>query len=287
MNRIRIKKTKVDLRQQFDHRSADDSRLLLTWLGQAGFLICHKAWRVLIDPYLSDHLAKKYAGKRFPHRRMMPAPIDPAEISGEVTVLCTHRHSDHMDPEALPVISHNHPKSSVILPSAEQQHAQDMGIPSAQITPINAFDTLDLYPNLSLTALPSAHENFKINDQGRHHYLGYILRVGRLSIYHSGDCVPFAELGDLLQQHRVDVALLPVNGRSEYLRQHNVAGNFHLEEAIQLCRDAQIPLMLGHHFKMFDFNTLDSSQAEAILRRHQAPPEVYLCESGVTYVWEG
>ena len=35
------------------------------WLGQAGFAIRHSRGTLLVDPYLSDSLAVKYAGSRF------------------------------------------------------------------------------------------------------------------------------------------------------------------------------------------------------------------------------
>jgi L-ascorbate metabolism protein UlaG (beta-lactamase superfamily) len=34
----------------------------------------------LIDPYLSDSLAKKYRGKTFAHERMMPVPVAPEAL---------------------------------------------------------------------------------------------------------------------------------------------------------------------------------------------------------------
>ncbi len=45
------------------------------WLGQAGFVIATNRRRIVIDPYLSDSLGRKYRGKRFAHERLMPAPI--------------------------------------------------------------------------------------------------------------------------------------------------------------------------------------------------------------------
>ncbi len=48
----------------------------LAWLGQAGFVVRAGGQRLLIDPYLSDHLGRKYAGKEFPHIRLMPPPVD-------------------------------------------------------------------------------------------------------------------------------------------------------------------------------------------------------------------
>ena len=49
------------------------------WLGQAGFLVQAGGSTILVDPYLSDYLARKYAGKLHPHIRMMPSPLPPAQ----------------------------------------------------------------------------------------------------------------------------------------------------------------------------------------------------------------
>ena len=70
----------------------------LHWLGQAGFWIDTGAHRILIDPYLSDSLARKYAGQANDHRRMMPVPVVPEALPRPDVVLVTHAHTDHMDP---------------------------------------------------------------------------------------------------------------------------------------------------------------------------------------------
>src|ERR1700712_4628335 len=62
--------------------------LTLHWLGQAGFVIEFNRFRMLIDPYLSDSLAEKYKGTKFPHTRMMAAPILPDELDRLDLVLC-------------------------------------------------------------------------------------------------------------------------------------------------------------------------------------------------------
>jgi L-ascorbate metabolism protein UlaG (beta-lactamase superfamily) len=48
----------------------------------------------------------------------MPAPILPGELRGMSAVLCTHRHSDHMDPEGLPMIAAGNPGCAVARPRA-------------------------------------------------------------------------------------------------------------------------------------------------------------------------
>jgi hypothetical protein len=49
----------------------------LWWLGQAGLAVRCGDSRVPIDTYLSDLLARKYAGKEFPHRLATTAAIAP------------------------------------------------------------------------------------------------------------------------------------------------------------------------------------------------------------------
>ena len=116
----------------------------LRWLGQAGFALCTATWRVLIDPYLSDHLARKYQGTEFPHIRMMAPPALPEAIHGVDAVLCSHRHSDHMDPGTLPTLAANNPACRFILPRAEREAVNGLGIPEGQIITVTAGDRLTL-----------------------------------------------------------------------------------------------------------------------------------------------
>src|ERR1019366_8375829 len=82
----------------------------IAWLGQAGFALRFDAMRLLIDPYLSDSLAHKYAGTKYGHERLMAAPVLPGKISELDFILCSHRHSDHMDPGSLPNLAKQNPR---------------------------------------------------------------------------------------------------------------------------------------------------------------------------------
>ena len=53
----------------------------LQWLGQAGFVLRLGGHTVVIDPYLSDSLAAKYAGTLFEHNRAFSPPVDPTELT--------------------------------------------------------------------------------------------------------------------------------------------------------------------------------------------------------------
>ena len=177
----------------------------LAWLGQAGFALRSGYRRLLIDPYLSDHLARKYAGTEFPHQRLMPAPIAPTELLGIDWVFCSHRHSDHMDPGTLPTLAALNPDCRFVIPRAERALAMTIGLPEDRLICVNASDRLNLAPGIAVRVIPAAHEEFKCNDQNEHHFLGYILTVGGLAIYHSGDCVRYPAQLDWLGTGQIDL----------------------------------------------------------------------------------
>lgn len=234
----------------------------LAWLGQAGFLLRHGAVRLLIDPYLSDHLAVKYAGTVFPHVRMMPPPVAAAALQDLDGVLCTHRHGDHMDPGSLAVIAANNPRCRFIVPRAEIASAVRIGLPVERLVPVTDGDRVALPGAGSALAIPAAHERLTTDAAGDQHFLGYILRLGGITLYHSGDCQVYDGQAQRLADAGVDVALLPVNGRDPQLTARGVLGNMDGAEAVALCRAAGIPRLIPHHFGMFAFNTADPADLQ-------------------------
>ena len=235
----------------------------LAWLGQAGFLIRHARHRLLIDPYLSNYLARKYAGTELPHLRLMPPPIEAGAIHDLDLVLCTHRHSDHADPESLPVLARNNPECRFVFPRADLAAAIEMGLDESKLIAVNDGDTIRIGDWLELHVLASAHETLEVNERGEHHFLGYVMRLGELAVYHSGDSVVYDGLAKRLAALKPALALLPANGRSEYLRRRRIAGNMTFREAADLCLAAGIPWLMPHHFGMFEFNTADPARLRA------------------------
>lgn len=251
------------------------------WLGQAGFVLrSERGGCVLIDAYLSDFLLAKYAGTPFEHVRLQDAPITPAGLPPLDAVLCTHQHSDHMDPVALPLICAANPAAAMVVPAASAARYAEIGLPEDRLLAADAGDVLELASGVRAFVVPSAHEELEYDDRGRCRWLGYVIEIGGVRVYHSGDCVPYSGQAASLAELSADIALLPVNGRDAYRRTHGVPGNFRPAEAVALCSDAGIPTLIGHHYGMFAFNTVDPAAYEQAVREAPARLSVSLAQPG-------
>lgn len=233
----------------------------LYWLGQAGFWIDTGRHRVIIDPYLSDSLARKYRGRKQPHERMMPPPVTVDELPEPDLVLITHAHTDHLDPDTLGPLHERFNKVPVVVPAAIEHVAQERIGHGARLVAVDAGDRLKLAEGLELSVFPAAHEEREVDEEGRHLFVGYGLRTDNFSLYHSGDSVPFADLDAQIRRFAPQIALLPVNGRDKQRRADGIPGNFTLDEAIHLSRDCAF--LVPHHFGMFAFNTIDADLIDA------------------------
>ena len=103
----------------------DSASLNLWWLGQSGYLLQTGGSRLLIDPYLSDSLTKKYAQTDKPHVRMTERAVDPARLNFIDAVTSSHNHTDHLDAETLLPLMRVNAGLRVIVPEANRAFAAE------------------------------------------------------------------------------------------------------------------------------------------------------------------
>ena len=238
--------------------SADLSHCHLWWLGQSGFLVKHRSGVLLVDPYLSDSLTKKYAATAKPHVRMSERVVDPRRLDFIDVVTSSHHHTDHLDPETLVPVMRANPAMKLVIPEANRVLVGErLGVhPSAPIglTDGKAFVFGEL-EGFSITAVPAAHDALERDEKGNCRYLGYVIRsnAGAWSIYHSGDTVWHEEIVRQLRALKtgIDVAILPINGK---------VGNMAGHEAAQLAHAIGAKVVVPCHYHMFEFNTAEPEE---------------------------
>src|SRR6185436_12862669 len=105
---------------EMDLLMQDDDNFHLWWLGQSGFLLQWNGKKILLDPYLSDSLTKKYAATDKPHTRISERVVRPGLLKNISIVTSSHNHTDHLDAETLLPVLANNPGLRFIIPEANR-----------------------------------------------------------------------------------------------------------------------------------------------------------------------
>jgi len=261
-----------------DVRGAGDGPRIW-WLGQSGFLLRWQGRHLLLDPYLSDSLTRKYAATDKPHVRMTGRVVAPERLDFIDAVTSSHNHTDHLDAETLVPLLGANPSLAIVVPEANRDFAAGrIGVEAARLIGIDDGTEVDV-AGFRLHGVASAHETVERDGAGRAKFLGYVVEFGHWRVYHSGDTVRYPGLEDRLRPWAVDVALLPINGARPERR---VAGNLNAREAARLARDIGARLVVPCHYEMFEFNTASPGEFAAHAARVGQPFRVLRCGEGLT-----
>jgi len=228
-------------------------QLHIWWLAQSGFLIRVCGKTLLLDPYLSDSLTKKYAATDKPHTRMMRQLVAPEKLTGIDIVTSSHNHTDHLDHETLRPLFANNPDLVFIAPEANRaEAAKRAGIDLERITGLDDGTSAEL-KGVRFTGIAAAHNSITLDAAGRNIFLGYVLEIGPWRIYHSGDTLDYDGLADRLKKcGPIDLALLPINGDKP---ERHVAGNMDGIQAAHLAHEIGARHVFPCHYDLFEFNT--------------------------------
>ncbi|MDP7638171.1 MAG: MBL fold metallo-hydrolase [Candidatus Hydrogenedentes bacterium] len=230
----------------------DPEAVHIWWLGQSGFLAQWNGLYILFDPYLSDSLTRKYADTETPHVRATELPVDPVRLGCIDVVTSSHNHTDHLDGETLRALMDANEDLKLVVPEANRAFAAErLGCNPAWLVGIMDGET-KMVGDFMFSAVPAAHEEIERDSAGCCVYLGYVVRMEPWRVYHGGDTVHYPRMEELLADHRVDVALLPINGRKP---ERNVAGNLNGEEAARLAKAIGARQAVPCHYDMFESNT--------------------------------
>lgn len=273
--------------EQIEATHLGDDRLALWWLGQSGYVLRWRELVLVIDPYLSDHLASKYAGTDKPHDRLMSAPLQPAELTCADLVACTHRHSDHLDPGTIPGLLAASPGALLVLPAAIADAAADeLALPDERMVPIDDGEAF-CHEELTIHAVPAAHELIELDDDGRMRCLSFVVECTAATLYFAGDTIPYREQVRLLKPFTPQVALLPINGRSTRLQRLGTPGNLTIAEAACLADAIGAEVVIPNHYGMFAFNSADPQEFCTHVAAHYERLRPVLLRPGERWIYPG
>jgi L-ascorbate metabolism protein UlaG (beta-lactamase superfamily) len=206
--------------------------------------------------------------------RLTELVVDPARLSFVDIVTSTHNHSDHLDAETLsPILAANSRVKLVIAEANRAFVADRLKIDASVAIGLDDGTSVEISGS-RFSGIASAHEALDRDEWGRAKYLGYVLQFGGWTIYHSGDTVRYEGMSEKLRPFKIDVALLPINGRAVERR---VPGNLFGREAAQLARDIEAKLVIPCHFEMFEFNTASPDEFVDQCRKLGQPFKLLRC----------
>ena len=272
------------LLSDIENTKLEHGEIAIWWMGQSGYIIKSANTLFGIDLYLSEHLTTKYAQTEKPHIRMTRAPLRGGDLRGIQWVFASHKHSDHLDPGTMPALFDTIPDLRLILPLALVDHAESLGLDRERFILTRGDETISVGP-MTVHVVPAAHPNPDYVEETGYLFLGFVIEVDGVTIYHSGDTVVYEGLAERLKPHALDIAFLPINGTDERRTQLKVPPNMNIDEALALASAIGNPLVIPHHYDMFTFNTVDVGEFTDKAKTIGQPYRVLQC--GEKYIWSG
>lgn len=197
------------------------------FLGQAGFILKTPAGKLIaIDPYLSNCCERFFGFKR-----LMPRILEPSELKLD-TLLISHAHYDHFDPDSVPVLL----SGSTALIGAQDVRAECERLElKGDITYISCGETV-CRDGVTVTGVPCDHGDLAPDA------LGLLIRAEGKTVYYMGDTAYRPDLLENALLQNVDLLLLPING---------AFGNLNEQEAARVIARLRPKLAVPCHYWNF------------------------------------
>lgn len=201
----------------------------ITWLGQAGILFETKGKKIIVDPYLSNSVAKIE-----PHNeRRVPVDERFLRIKPDV-ILLTHNHADHLDKDTL---VHYLKKDSNVLVLASYNAWVEVrkfgGIKNNYVLFNNGTTWTE--ESIVFRAVYAEHSD--------NYAIGVIITAEGKNYYITGDTLYSEKVFHSLPNLKFEMLFVPVNG---------VGNNMNFQDAQKFAERIPAKHVVPVHFGMFD-----------------------------------
>lgn len=253
----------------------------LCWLGQSGFILRARGATALLDPFLSPYEGRRYESALAAHR-----------AEGVDVVLCSHEHLDHFDAVSAPAIAAASPQAVFVVPSPIVDMVTEVGIPADRVLGMQPGETLEV-GGLRIRAVAARHgvtmeDAYGFGEElsgGLVRFLGYVVDAAGVRLYHAGDTIHYPGMEDTLRELRIDLAMLPINGRDPEREARGIVGNLTEREAAWLAREIGAGVLVPMHHDLFPHNLGDPAHLVAWAGREEPEVPVLLPRRDHPVVW--
>jgi L-ascorbate 6-phosphate lactonase len=258
---------------------------LAVWaLGQQGYIFKGGGHVVVIDPYLSNYVEEISPPEpRGAFARLVPIVVRPEELDMVTVALSTHHHADHCDPRTLIPLLKAAPNARLLASYRARDALVKSGVDAARIEVPHIDEAIHCGGGLTITAIPSAHYEFEPDRPGNPAYLGFIVSLNGVMVYHCGDSVIYDGLLARLKEQQIDIMCLPINGRDWFREQQGLVGNMDYREAAELAFQAGARVLLPGHNDMFAVNRINPAYLVDYVETHHPQQRVHFLRAGELY----
>jgi len=217
----------------------------IIFLGQAGFYIEAGNKKILIDPYLSDSVAKIQPQ----NKRRQPIDVAYLFVKPDFLVI-THNHGDHYDKETLSHYLSEKSEITVLSPFSVWQDIKAYGGKNNFI--LVSSGTIRTEGNIKFTAVKAEHSD--------PYAIGIILEYENTKYYFTGDTLYNENIFSQLPED-IYAVFLPINGKGN---------NMNMADAAAFAKRIKAEKVIPVHFGMFD-----NMSPEEFDCRNKVIPEIY------------
>ncbi len=258
----------------FEDLKVPEQAVGIHWFGQSSFALKDAAGTVVqVDPYFPSQRPPE----KFIHAT---PPLDETTLPTDY-VLLTHNHGDHTWAESLLRIHQAFPACRFVGPRESIANLLDHGVPEALLTTVAAGDVvaLDTVIAHAVWAKPPAGAPDDGIDPPDVTHLGYVVEIGGVRVYISGDPInTFAEHDELLAPI---AALRPDIG---FLTTHPSEGEFpFFAGSAKIATALGLKVAVPAHYACFVKRTYDPQEWAAHLPQDGPQPLIIPYNTATVY----
>jgi L-ascorbate metabolism protein UlaG (beta-lactamase superfamily) len=279
-----------DLLDEMEKFKGKAGRAGVWFMGQHGFSVKMNGSIFYIDVILNDFIDRE--GKS---RRLFPPPFAPEDAGHVDFYFITHNHSDHLNLKTVVPLAKASPETRFVVPRPWVSVLTGAGIEEGRVIGAAAGEKITLEGGLGITEVypvEAVHTRF-IQDQGERDEigdltcLGYVIKGGGISVYHSGDTWACPGLPQMLQKlGPLDLAFLPINGSDWERTEANCIGNMNALDAVKLAAAVPIDLVMPSHYNLFANNTENPALFADYMYRFHTEKRFHISALGEKFIYE-